>query len=53
MDIQLRKIRDHQAAYMFMKTFEAPTVLTTDKASAHLCALYDPSFGDHLKLMRF
>ncbi|MGX5575650.1 IS6 family transposase [Bacillus toyonensis] len=43
LDIQLRKTRDHQAAYMFMKrlvkAFGEPTVLTTDKASALLCAL--------------
>ncbi|OFD70414.1 hypothetical protein BWGOE8_09500 [Bacillus mycoides] len=43
LDIQLRKTRDHQAAYMFMKrlvkTFGEPTVLTTDKAPALLCAL--------------
>ncbi|EOO70288.1 hypothetical protein IIC_04730 [Bacillus cereus VD021] len=42
MDIQLRKKRDHQAAYTFMKrlvkTFGEPTVLTTDKALALLCA---------------
>ena len=35
LDIQLRKTRDHQAAYMFMnrlvKAFGEPTVLTTDK----------------------
>ncbi|EOO57824.1 hypothetical protein IKE_06277 [Bacillus cereus VD196] len=43
MDIQLPKTRDHQAAYMFMKrlvkAFGEPTVLTTDKAPALLCAL--------------
>ncbi|MEB9972522.1 IS6 family transposase [Bacillus cereus] len=42
LDIQLRKTRDHQAAYMFMKrlakAFGEPTVLTTDKAPALLCA---------------
>ncbi|KFM95233.1 DDE domain protein [Bacillus clarus] len=42
MDIQLRKTRDHQAAYAFMKrlvkAFGEPTVLTTDKAPALLCA---------------
>lgn len=41
LDIQLRKKRDHQAAYAFMKklvkTFGEPTVLTTDKAPALLC----------------
>ncbi|WP_256941922.1 IS6 family transposase [Bacillus thuringiensis] len=41
-DIQLRKTRDHQAAYMFMKrlvkAFGEPAVLTTDKAPALLCA---------------
>ena len=43
MDIQLRKLRDYQAAYMFMKSlvkaFGEPTVLTTDKTPALLCAL--------------
>ncbi|EOO24662.1 hypothetical protein IIU_06656 [Bacillus cereus VD133] len=43
LDIQLRKTRGHQAAYMFMKrfvkAFGEPTVLTTDKAPALLCAL--------------
>ena len=43
LDFQLRKTRDHQAAYMFMKrlvkAFGEPTVLTTDKAPALLCAL--------------
>ncbi|WP_241677776.1 IS6 family transposase [Bacillus cereus] len=43
LDIQLRKKRDHKAAYAFMKrlvkTFGEPTVLTTDKAPALLCAL--------------
>ncbi|MBJ8030158.1 IS6 family transposase [Bacillus cereus group sp. N21] len=42
LDIQLRKKRDHLAAYVFMKrlvkTFGEPTVLTTDKAPALLCA---------------
>ncbi|WJE84540.1 IS6 family transposase [Bacillus sp. DX3.1] len=42
LDIQLRKKRDNQAAYVFMKrlvkTFGEPTVLTTDKAPALLCA---------------
>ncbi|HEK9103841.1 IS6 family transposase [Bacillus pfraonensis] len=42
LDIQLRKKRDHQAAYAFMKrlvkTFREPAVLTTDKAPALLCA---------------
>nr|WP_088328030.1 IS6 family transposase [Bacillus cereus] len=42
LDIQLRKKRDHQAAYAFMKKlvkhFGEPTVLTTDKALALLCA---------------
>ncbi|HDR4949084.1 TPA: IS6 family transposase [Bacillus cereus] len=42
LDIQLRKTRDHQAAYMFLKrlakAFKEPTVLTTDKAPALLCA---------------
>ncbi|MCP1123413.1 IS6 family transposase [Bacillus sp. 3103sda1] len=42
LDIQLRKKRDHQSAYAFMKrlvkTFGEPTVLTTDKAPALLCA---------------
>lgn len=42
LDIQLRKTRNHQAAYMFMKrlvkAFGEPTVLTTDKAPALLYA---------------
>ncbi|ANS51781.1 hypothetical protein BT246_64890 (plasmid) [Bacillus thuringiensis] len=42
MDIQLRKTRDPQAAYSFMKRlvkqFEGPSVLTTDRVSALLCA---------------
>ncbi|WP_140158212.1 DDE-type integrase/transposase/recombinase, partial [Bacillus thuringiensis] len=42
LDFQLRKTRDHQAAYAFMKRlvkqFREPTVLTTDQASALLCA---------------
>lgn len=42
LDIQLRKKRNHQAAYAFMKrlvkTFGEQTVLTTDKAPALLCA---------------
>ncbi|RAN82419.1 IS6 family transposase [Bacillus sp. SRB_331] len=42
LDFQIRKTRDHQAAYMFMKrlvkAFGEPTVLTTDKAPALLCA---------------
>ena len=42
LDFQLRKTRDHQAAYLFMKrlvkAYGEPTVLTTDKAPALLCA---------------
>ncbi len=42
LDIQLRKKRDYQAAYAFMKrpvkTFGEPAVLTIDKAPALLCA---------------
>ncbi len=42
LDIQLRKKRDHQATYAFMKkivkTFGEPTVSTTDKAPVLLCA---------------
>ncbi|MHA2890680.1 IS6 family transposase [Bacillus cereus] len=42
LDIQLRKTRDHQAAYSFMKRlvkhFGETAVLTTDKAPALLCA---------------
>ncbi|NSW39768.1 IS6 family transposase, partial [Bacillus sp. Xin1] len=42
LDIQLRKKRDYQSAYAFMKrlvkTFGEPAVLTTDKAPALLCA---------------
>lgn len=41
LDIQLRKKRDHQVAYAFMKrlikTFGEATVPTTDKAPALLC----------------
>ncbi|MDM5153341.1 IS6 family transposase [Bacillus sp. DX1.1] len=43
LDIQLRKKRDTQAAYAFMKrlvrTYGEPTVLTTDKAPSLNCAL--------------
>ncbi|WP_307841667.1 IS6 family transposase [Bacillus thuringiensis] len=43
LDIQLRKKRNHQAPYMFMKrlvkAFGEPTILITDKAPALLCAL--------------
>ncbi|WP_374221014.1 IS6 family transposase [Bacillus cereus group sp. N21] len=43
LDIQLRKKRDTQAAYSFIKRlvqiFGEPTVLTTDKAPSLLCAL--------------
>ena len=43
LDFQLRKALDHQAAYAFMKRlvkhFGEPSVLTTDKAPALLCAL--------------
>ncbi|PGW42464.1 IS6 family transposase [Bacillus thuringiensis] len=42
LDIQLRRTRDHQAAYSFMKSlvkqFGEPSVLTTDKSPALLCA---------------
>ncbi|ALZ64489.1 Integrase core domain protein (plasmid) [Bacillus cereus] len=42
LDIQLRKKLDNKAAYAFIKrlvkTFGEPTVLTTDKAPALLCA---------------
>lgn len=42
LDIQLRKTQDHQAAYAFIKrlvkAFGEPTVITTDKAPALLCA---------------
>lgn len=42
LDIQLRKKRDHQAAYAFMKrlvkTLGEAMVLTTDKTPALLCA---------------
>ncbi|MGA4464899.1 IS6 family transposase [Bacillus bombysepticus] len=44
LDFQLRKTRNHQAAYTFMKRlikpFGEPTVLTTDKAPALLCAFH-------------
>ncbi|EOP67437.1 hypothetical protein IIQ_05390 [Bacillus cereus VD118] len=42
LDFQLRKTRDYQAAYVFMKrlvkSFGEQTVLATDKAPALLCA---------------
>lgn len=42
LDIQLHRTRNHQAVYAFMKKldkhFGEPTVLTTDKAPALLCA---------------
>ncbi|OUB06424.1 IS6 family transposase [Bacillus thuringiensis serovar yunnanensis] len=42
LDFQLRKTRKHQAAYAFMKRlvkhFGEPSVLTTDKAPALICA---------------
>ncbi|MFK4380271.1 putative transposase [Bacillus sp. RC218] len=42
LDFQLRKTRNHQASYAFMKRlvkhFGEPSVLTTDKAPALLCA---------------
>ncbi|MFV1456837.1 IS6 family transposase [Bacillus mycoides] len=42
LDFQLRKTRNHHAAYAFMKRlvkhFGEPSVLTTDKAPALLCA---------------
>ncbi|WP_414979060.1 IS6 family transposase [Bacillus sp. (in: firmicutes)] len=50
------KKRDHQVAYAFMKrlvkTFREPTVLTTDKAPALLCAckkLKEEGFYKHTK----
>ncbi|AIK35240.1 integrase core domain protein (plasmid) [Bacillus pseudomycoides] len=56
LDIQRRKTRDHQAAYMFMKrlvkAFGEPTVLTTDKGPALLCAfkiLKNKGFYVHTK----
>ncbi|MES5929972.1 MULTISPECIES: IS6 family transposase [Bacillus] len=56
LDIHLRKTRDHQAAYMFMKrlikAFGEPAVLTTDKAPALLCAfkkLQKDDFCTHTK----
>ncbi len=43
LDIQLRKKRDTQAAYTFIKqlvqTFGEPKVLTTDKTPSLLCTL--------------
>ncbi|MFZ7936115.1 IS6 family transposase [Bacillus thuringiensis] len=55
LDMQLRKTRDHQAAYAFMKrlvkAFGEPTVLTTDKAPALLCAfnkLKEQGFYKHI-----
>lgn len=42
LDIQLRRTRNHEAAYAFMKRlhkhFGEPTVLITDKALSLLCA---------------
>ena len=42
LDFQLRKTRDHQDAYTFMKRlvkhFGEPSVLTTDKVPTLLCA---------------
>lgn len=56
LDIQLRKTRDYQAVYMFMKgivkAFGEPTVLTTDKGPALLCAfekLLNNCFYKHTK----
>lgn len=56
LDIQLGRTRDHQATYMFMKrlikVFREPTVLTTDKAPALLCAfknLLNNGFYKHTK----
>lgn len=56
LDFHLRKTRDHQAAYAFMKRlikhFREPSVLTTDKTSALLCAfkkLQKDDFYTHTK----
>ncbi|MEY8350926.1 IS6 family transposase [Bacillus cereus] len=56
LDFQLRKTRNHQAAYAFMKRlvkhFEEPSVLTTDQAPALLCAfkkLKKNGFYNHTK----
>ncbi|WP_255292286.1 IS6 family transposase [Bacillus cereus] len=56
LDLQLRKTRNHQAAYSFMKRlvkqFGEQTVLTTDKAPALLCALkklQKPDFYTHTR----
>ncbi|MGR5993164.1 IS6 family transposase [Bacillus cereus] len=56
LDFQLRKTRDHQARYAFMKRlvkhFGEPSVLTTDKAPALLCAfkkLQKDDFYTHTK----
>ncbi|HHT7228272.1 TPA: IS6 family transposase [Bacillus cereus] len=56
LDIQLRRTRDHQTAYMFMKrlikVFGEPTVLTTEKDPALLYAfkkLLNNGFYKHTK----
>lgn len=38
LDFQLRKTRNHQAPYAFMERLVKPSVLTTGKAPALLCA---------------
>ncbi|MDA1775244.1 IS6 family transposase [Bacillus cereus] len=51
LDFQLRKTRNHQAAYSFMKRlvkqFGEPSVLTTDKAPALLCAFKKLQKGEY------
>ncbi|OUB07096.1 IS6 family transposase [Bacillus thuringiensis serovar yunnanensis] len=51
LDFQLRKTRNHQAAYAFMKRlvkhFGEPSVLTTDKAPAVLCAFKELQKADY------
>ncbi|WP_423743058.1 IS6 family transposase [Bacillus cereus] len=56
LDIQFRRTRDYQVAYMFMKrlvkAFGEPSVLTTDKAPALLCAfkkLQKDDYYTHIK----
>jgi len=56
LDFQLRKTRNHQAAFAFMKRlvryFKEPSVLTTDQVPALLCAfkkLKKNGFYNHTK----
>lgn len=56
LDFQIRKTRNHQADYLLMKrlakAFREPTVFTTDKAPALLCAfkkLQEDGYYTHAK----